>query len=167
VLVGLGIMRDLGRFDATLVGTIPLAIDVEESDLDVACQVADAPELEALLRRRHGARPGFALRRRPADAAVVACFAHGGETIEVFGQDRAVARQAGFRHMVVEARLLALAGDLLRAEVVRRKRAGQKTEPAFAAALGLSGDPYERLLDLFDAGDDLLAELVRGAPRGS
>lgn len=129
---------------------------MEDSDLDVVCQVADADGFEAMLRRRHGARPGFAAHRR-ADGGVVARLSHLGEAVEVFGQDRAVALQNGFRHMVVEARLLRLAGERLRAEVIRRKRGGVKTEPAFADALRLTGDPYQRLLELHEAGDNELA----------
>jgi Domain of unknown function (DUF4269) len=154
----LGILRDLAGFDATLVGTIPIGIDEPDSDLDVICHATDAAAFAAELRRLYGRAPDFQL---GADSAViVAGFSSLGQRFEVFGQDRPVREQAGFRHMVVEWRLLELGGDRLRGEVRRLRRAGAKTEPAFAAALGLAGDPYLRLLELFEASDrDLLALL--------
>jgi Domain of unknown function (DUF4269) len=157
----LGILRDLARHDATLVGTIPIGIDEPDSDLDVICRATDAAAFAAELRRLYGSAPDFQL---GGDGAVtVAGFSYGGERFEVFGQDRPVREQAGFRHMVVEWRLLELGGDRLRREVRRLRRAGAKTEPAFAAALGLAGDPYQRLLELFDASDGELIALVRAS----
>lgn len=40
------------------------------------------------------------------------------------------------------------------------RRAGAKTEPAFAAALGLSGDAYTALYRLSRAPDDELNEML-------
>jgi len=48
----------------------------------------------------------------------------------------------------VERRLLAIGGDGFRRAVMAARRSGLKTEPAFAAVLGLDGDPYEALLYL-------------------
>jgi hypothetical protein len=163
-----GVLRDLARFDATLIGTVPLGVDLPDSDLDIACRALDAVEFAAELRRLYGAMSGFDIRAAevslPAPGrAIVASFAHGGERYEVFGEARAVEEQAGFRHMVVEARLLELAGPSLRDHVRRLRMGGARTEPAFASALGLDGDPYRRMLDLFDAGDDDLRALVRHA----
>jgi Domain of unknown function (DUF4269) len=170
-LVELGILRDLAAFDPVLVGTIPLAIDVATSDLDIVCRVPDPAPFEDALRRLYGSRPQFRLRKlRRATApagkrgpATVARFRHRRQLIEVFGQDLAVEEQAGFRHMVVEARLLALGGETLHRRVRKLKRTGAKTEPAFAELLGLRGDPYRALLDLHGARDATLAALVRAA----
>lgn len=157
----LGILRDLARFDATLVGTIPIGIDEPDSDLDIICHASDAAAFAAELGRLYGSAPDFRL--ASAGAVTVAGFCRGGERFEVFGQDLPVREQAGFRHMVVEWRLLELGGDRLRREIRRLRRAGAKTEPAFAAALGLTGDPYQRLLELFGASDGDLLVLLRAA----
>jgi hypothetical protein len=44
--------------------------------------------------------------------------------------------------------------------IMDQRRAGLKTEPAFAAVLNLSGDPYEALLDLETWSDEALIRLV-------
>ena len=167
-LAELGVLRDLARFDATLIGTVPIGVDLPDSDLDIACRAPDPLEFEAEVRRLYGAMSGFDVRGAdvslPAPGrAVVAAFTHAGERYELFGEARPVEDQAGFRHMVVEARLLELGGATLRDRVRRLRAGGARTEPAFAAALGLSGDPYRRLFDLFDAGDEDLLVVVRRA----
>nr|WP_195571301.1 DUF4269 domain-containing protein [Paenibacillus sp. 1001270B_150601_E10] len=43
------------------------------------------------------------------------------------------------------------------------KRAGLKTEPAFAQWLGLSGDPYEAILHLEQIEDAALKRIVSAA----
>ena len=69
--------------------------------------------------------------------------------VEVFAQPVPVYAQHGFRHMVIEGRLLALGGFPLRDRVRALRRAGMKTEPAFARALGLDeANPHQSVLDL-------------------
>ena len=46
------------------------------------------------------------------------------------------------------------------AAVMKWRRTGLKTEPAFAAALRLKGDPYRRLLDLAESDDAELSRLI-------
>lgn len=54
---------------------------------------------------------GFAIRQWVgADHAVVASFTAEGWVIEVFGQARPVSEQQGWRHLLIERRLLALGG---------------------------------------------------------
>lgn len=52
--------------------------------------------------------------------------------------------------MLVEYKLLQQHGEDFRQQVVALKKAGIKTEPAFAKLLQLPGDPYEALLQLAD-----------------
>ncbi|HEX7924915.1 MAG TPA: DUF4269 domain-containing protein, partial [Bradyrhizobium sp.] len=59
-----------------------------------------------------------------------------------------VRQQRGWIHFEVERRLLALDDGRLRRAVGKLRADGLKTEPAFAAALGISGDPYRGLLEL-------------------
>lgn len=160
------LLRDLEGFHPTLVGTFPLGLQVPGSDLDVACDCAALAEFVAALQASLAAQG-----RGPADieflpgepAACVATLALDGLEVEVFCQRLPVARQAGFRHMIVEGRLLCLGGAALRERVRALKREGLKTEPAFARVLGLAGDPYAALLELEDWTREQLAARVTAA----
>ncbi len=87
-------------------------------------------------------------------------------SVEVFAQALPVVAQHGFRHMVIEGRLLVIGGDALRQRVVALKRAGMKTEPAFARILELPGDPYEAVLTLESWSHAELAERVSSSREG-
>ncbi|HEX5657526.1 MAG TPA: DUF4269 domain-containing protein [Polyangiales bacterium] len=130
----------LAPYKPTLVGTFPLGLQVEGSDLDLVCEAHDLDAFERVV-------SAFGAPQRARDASVTR-FAIAGVPVEVFAQPVPVTEQLAFRHMVIEGRLLMLFGEPLRAQVLALKRAGVKTEPAFAQVLGLSGDPYTELLTL-------------------
>lgn len=159
------LLSDLGPFSPTLVGTFPLGLQIEGSDLDIACSAQDLAVFEVALQAcldAHGVTDARSERLALApEASVTLVRAPDGAAIEVFCQATPVYAQAGFRHMIVEGRLLALGGEELRDLVCARKRAGQKTEPAFAGILGLIGDPYAALLALERWDDERLEELLR------
>lgn len=156
------ILSALAPYSPTLVGTFPLGLQIEGSDLDLACTCADLDVFAGAL-----AGLGFPrIERRALEPdAVVASMVVGDVEVEVFGQALPVHAQAGFRHMIVEGRLLVLGGAPLADRVRAAKRAGLKTEPAFAAVLGLHGDPYRAVLDLEALPSDRLAALVDRALR--
>lgn len=79
---------------------------------------------------------------------MVVSFETGGWRIELYAESTAIEQQRGWLHFAIEQRLLALGGHAFRTAVLALRRQGMKTEPAFAAALGLQGDPYLALLDL-------------------
>lgn len=139
-------------FDPVLAGTIPLDIDVPGSDLDIICEVsAEAtPHFRQLLQYHFCNLPGFSLKESVANGlASIACnFRHPDFELEIFGQARPVRQQNAYRHMVVEARVLAAGGAAWQQAVRQLKARGIKTEPAFAQLLGLVGDPYAALLTL-------------------
>ncbi|WP_409344435.1 DUF4269 domain-containing protein [Paenibacillus sp. MBLB4367] len=151
VLESLALLRQLSAFTPLLAGTVPLDIDVPGSDLDIVCEVRDFDAFERLVRSLYGHLDGFACVRRTVDGIprVKINFTAGEWPIELFGQPVPVTGQNGFRHMVVEHRLLQEHGEALKSAVRVLKTGGVKTEPAFARALGLTGDPYLTLLALY------------------
>jgi ribosomal protein S18 acetylase RimI-like enzyme len=165
------LFRALAPYTPTLVGTFPLGLAVEGSDLDVACACAPGPsgldDFERRVRALPGAAAAVFARVATEPPAVTAQLAWDGVPIEIFGQPVPVTAQHGFRHMIVEGRLLAIGGDALRDRVRARKQAGAKTEPAFARVLGLEGDPYAALLALESWTHDALVRLVGGALGGA
>lgn len=160
-----GLLARLAAFDPHVAGTPPLGLDLPGSDIDVLCFAPDGLAFAAAVWREFSDAPGFSLRQwRWADRPVVAGFRLEGWPIELFGQARPVAEQQGWRHFRVESRLLAMGGPPLRAAVRRHREAGRKTEPAFAAVLGLAGDdPYQALLALEARPDDVLRATLRFA----
>ncbi|MGE0549894.1 MAG: DUF4269 domain-containing protein [Kofleriaceae bacterium] len=157
----LGTLFDaLAAYSPVLVGTFPLGIDVEGSDLDIACEAYDLDRFEMDVRATLGVPPCATSRVDADPLASVTVTDWNGLAIEVFGQPVSVYEQRGFRHMIVEGRLLAIGGSALRDQVRRLKRSGVKTEPAFAMLLGLDGDPYQAMLALESWSSEQLAALV-------
>jgi hypothetical protein len=145
------------------VGTIPIAIDVEESDLDVICEAHDLEGFEKQVTRAFSQREGFRIARKFVKdvPSVVASLIHSGFRIEIFGQPRPVTEQHAYRHMLVEARLLVNGGERARCGIRQLKRAGFKTEPAFARYFRLDGDPFEVLLRLSRLNEDELQRWIQ------
>lgn len=150
LLTELDIMNLLTDYNPLLVGTIPLGIQVEGSDLDIICEVHDPAKFKALVARYFGAMEGFVSESRVVQdiPRTKINFMAKGWPIELFGQPRRTELQNGYLHMIVEADILAQMDDDFRARIILLKKSGWKTEPAFAKALGLEGDPYEALLEL-------------------
>jgi hypothetical protein len=158
----LTLFERLAPFTPVLAGTIPLGIDLPQSDLDIICHVADLDQFEALLIMEFGHLDSFAYDRKEKSGlpTLVAHFICDGFAFELFGQDRPVHQQNAYLHMMAEARLLALAGGGATAAIRQLKAEGLKTEPAFGHYFGLQGDPYEQLLAMATAPDEELKALV-------
>ncbi|MBY6278271.1 DUF4269 domain-containing protein [Symbiobacterium thermophilum] len=165
VLKELGIMDTLGPYHPVLAGTFPLDLNVPGSDLDIICEVHDIQAFRRVLTDTYGHLPGFEVRSATRNGlpTVVCNFTWRGVPVEVFGQPVPTRDSSAFRHMAVEARLLALAGTDAAAEIRRLKAGGLKTEPAFAQYFALPGDPYETLLTLADRPAEELERVVRRA----
>lgn len=161
VIEELEIMKRLAEFTPVAIGTPPLGLATDESDIDIACTSPDFDRFSAVVRPAFDRLEAFAI--RPIDhlaaPAAVASFKAMGWEIELFCQKIATDHQWGVRHFRVQARLLAL-GPHLKGAVMRLKREGLKTEPAFAKVLSLPGDPYVALLELESLGDAQLQQVI-------
>jgi hypothetical protein len=164
VIEELEIMRHLAEFTPVAIGTPPLGLATDASDIDVACTSPDFDRFAAVVLPAFHRMEAFAIRHvdHLAAPAAVASFKAMGWEIELFCQKIATDHQWGVRHFRVQARLLAL-GPHLKEAVMRLKREGLKTEPAFAKVLLLSGDPYVALLELESLGDAQLLEVIAAA----
>lgn len=159
------VLPSLRAYAPVLAGTFPLDIAVAGSDLDVLCEVYDFETFSQTVMRHFSHLPGYASQHLLVNdqPAIVISFQLPPVEIELFGQALPVERQHGFRHLVVEARLLAAGGAALKQAVVRLKAQGLKTEPAFAQLLALPGDAYQALLALEPLSDAQLCTLVQRA----
>lgn len=160
LLVQTRVMEILAPYGPVVVGTIPIGIDTAESDIDIVCEVHDARAFAALTDANFGGYEDYDV-RFIGEGRVICGFSYGDEKFEVYGAPVPATEGEGWRHMLIEARLLDIMGAGFRNEIVALKRQGIKTEPAFARMLGLSGDPYLMMLSLEDRTDEHLAGLFR------
>lgn len=84
-----------------------------------------------------------------------------GFIFEIFGQSIKTTHQNAYRHMIVENRILKIAGKKARETIRDLKRNGYKTEPAFGAYLKVSGDPYDFLLSMYEWNYNELKEYLK------
>lgn len=164
-LASLGIFEILRVYHPVLTGTIPLAIDIPSSDLDIICKVYDLDEFQRAVRAAFGQHAGFRITRESVRdiPSIVANFDYDGFPIEIFGQPKPVMEQNAYRHMLVQERLLAIGGEQARVAIRALKLDGIKTEPAFARYFNLVGDPYDVLLQLSFLSEDELRKTIFGA----
>lgn len=140
----------LKNYDPIVTGTIPIAIDLPESDLDIICQCQDHKAFSKHLQEQFGDQNEFKINTifQNNILATIASFKTDHFEFEIFGQDIVVEKQNAYRHMLVEHRILQQKGNEFRKAIVKLKAAGLKTEPAFAKLLGIKGNPYLALLKL-------------------
>lgn len=156
------LLRILAPFDPHVVGTLPLGLARPGSDIDIVCCATDRSSVATLLWEHFREADDFALyqwsaRGRP----VVGKLSTYGWPFEIFVSSTPVQDQAGWRHFEVEKRLLTLGGPAFHTAICALRAGGVKTEPAFARALKLEGDPYAVLYDLFSTSDNQLNAVLR------
>jgi hypothetical protein len=146
----LRITQILSQFNPTLVGTLPIGIDIPGSDLDIICEATNLDSFSTILRTGFGGQKDFKRKFKTINdlPSAVATFHYKDFPFQIFAQPLPVHQQNAFRHMLVEARLLEIGGQIAQEEIRNLKLSGLKTEPAFALYFKLCGDPYERLLEL-------------------
>ena len=142
------IMEILKEFQPTLVGTIPLEIDLPESDLDIICFCRNQEVFTKKLISFYGDEPGFAIYSKEFQnlPSTIATFSIPEFTIEIFAQNRPISQQTAYIHLIHEFQILKNKGADFKNAIKKLKGQGYKTEPAFAKLLGLKGDPYLELL---------------------
>lgn len=167
LLIQHGVWDGLAGFDPIVAGTFPINLDIDGSDIDILCYCPEFGGFEARAQSAFGHLDGFGLHHRPATQhvgpAIVVRFVLGDLPVEIFATGTPSQSQFGFRHMLVEARVVALLGESFASDIRQLKREGVKTEPAFASLLTLGGDPYIALDGLYDLGPDALRDWVRAA----
>lgn len=142
------ILSKLAEFDPILIGTIPINIDIKNSDLDIICYWKNKIDFTEKLNSVFGKENEFTIREGIINEkeSIIANFKINDFEIEVFGQNTPTKNQNGYKHMIIEHEILQSKGENFRLEIIKLKQNGYKTEPAFAFLLGLKGDPYVELL---------------------
>lgn len=145
-------LSKLKAFDATLAGTLPLDLYISGSDLDIICHAEDLTRFEKYITQAFGMYSNYecTIKTIRETRSVIGRFRHNSFLFEIFAQPVPVQNQYAYRHLLVEYFLLEQHGEPLRRQILQLKQAGFKTEPAFAKALNLAGDPYKALLAFED-----------------
>lgn len=165
----LDIFSVLSEFSPVLVGTVPIDIYIQDSDLDIICEVYHFTSFQSVVTDYFQKLDNFSYAHKVvADMPrAVVNFNYNGWAIQLFAQSIPAVEQNGFKHMVIEYRILQFLGEDCKQHIRALKLCGMKTEPAFAELLQLTGDPYEALLELYAWSDERLAEFCNREGRGS
>jgi hypothetical protein len=154
------ILSILSDFEPILTGTIPIEINIANSDIDIICNVNDFEAFSSIV------KDSFSLYRSFSEKidkdCYVAGFEYSGFLIEIYGERRSTISQNAYRHMLIEHRILDIAGEPFREKVIELKKQGYKTEPAFGLILNLQ-NPYEDLLGLEELEDNELQIFISEA----
>ena len=163
VLKKLQLIDILSKYNPILVGTIPIDINISNSDLDIICEVYEYDIFEKIIKNYYGKYDAFSINRQIVEGfeASISGFRSNKFCIEIFGQPKPVFKQNGYRHMIIEKKLLDLSGKEIKDEIRKLKREGMKTEPAFAKYFGLKGDPFKEMLKLSLLSKEELIKFVK------
>jgi hypothetical protein len=143
------VLANIAEFDPILVGTIPININIENSDFDIICYWINKESFIEKLQSFFGNKNEFTIRETIIDneETVIANFKIERFEIEIFGQNIPVKNQNGYKHMIIEHAILQCKGENFRLEIIKLKQKGYKTEPAFGFLLGIKGNSYQELLN--------------------
>jgi predicted metalloenzyme YecM len=127
-----------------VIGTFPLGVFTNSSDLDILMISQDFPETRKFLTSEFARFDNFRIREQviAEQDSVIASFSFQNVEFEIFAQNLHPTEQTGFKHFFAEERLLKEKGDKFLRQVKKLKEKGEKTEPAFGKALGIKVDPY-------------------------
>ena len=142
------IFERLIEYNPILIGTIPIDLATQQSDLDIACEVYDLLEFRRRCENSFGNFKEYAFKIKTVHKKEVgiATFKIAEIWVEVYAEGIAVIEQYGYKHMMKEFQILTHFGNEFKNEILRLKLSGFKTESAFAKLLRLDGDSYESLL---------------------
>lgn len=144
------IFEILKDYNPILAGTIPIGIDLPESDLDIICECENHAKFKEYLVKNFSEKENFKVYsiKQNGRVSTIAEFKTDEFLFEIFGQSLPTEKQNAYRHMIIEYRLLNEKGFDFKQKIKKLKSDGLKTEPAFAQLLGLKGNPYVELLKL-------------------
>jgi len=145
------VFEKLKPYSPVLAGTIPIEIDIENSDLDIICEVDLKFEEDFLddiaMSRLMPGNTDVKVENIIIDGekSIVLNFMLEEFPIEIFGQNKPSLEQNAYLHMLAEYKILKEKGEDFKYKIIELKKQGIKTEPAFGLLMGLE-NPYQDLL---------------------
>lgn len=147
ILTEINILDILSAYKPIVVGTIPINIDIENSDVDIILEATNFIELQKLILTHFSTFNDFEIIHQQENEILICNFTIEDLPFEIYASSIPTVKQNGYLHMVKEHELLQHFGEDFRNEIIGLKQAGYKTEPAFCKALNIEGDPYIELLN--------------------
>lgn len=157
ILTAYRIMDILKDYDPLVAGTIPIAIDVENSDIDIICYAAEFKEFQKMIRKNFDRYKYFS--DTIDTSRYVAAFEIEDLPIEIYAEAIPSRQQFAYRHMLIEYHIIQLANDDFRKQIIALKQNGYKTEPAFGKLLHLQ-EPYSELLTFEKMSDEEIVSII-------
>lgn len=144
-----------------IAGTFPLGLNIKNSDLDVLMQSHDLNRTLEKIKSIYGKELSFSWKIIQVDAidTLLVHFQWQDIPFELFIQNIHPVEQKAYLHFLCEEKILKIFGQDFKSKVLDLRAKGLKTEPSFAQALNLTGDPYLQLLNLQKLGTLQLANL--------
>ncbi|MGJ4789405.1 DUF4269 domain-containing protein [Leptospira koniambonensis] len=140
------VLKILSEFSPEFVGSIPIGVDLPQSDIDIICELR--PSFLRVL-GSFSSYPNYHLSEKVLGnlPSIICRFRLGSEKVEIVAQNLLPKKQIAYLHMIIEEKVLKDKGETFRLSVLEKKKEGKNTEAAFAELLGLEGDPYSSLLE--------------------
>lgn len=164
ILKNIKIFKILEEFNPILVGTIPIGVDVDKSDLDIVCEInlKNKDSLKNISTKNFAQFKNFKIIDTFSTTGVVVInFFVDDMEIEIYASKVSSFETNGYRHMIIEERILSCCSLKFKEKIVALKKSGIKTEPAFAKLLKLNGNPYEELLNLEFLSDEEIVDKLK------
>ncbi len=113
ILKKLNVFTCLKSYHPILVGTIPIHVDVDGSDLDIICEVNQVDVFQAEVEQTFGSFDDFScfVTEFQGLKQITIAFTYQGWPIELFGQSVPTKEQNGYKHMLIESRILEHVGE--------------------------------------------------------
>src|ERR1041384_5269714 len=98
------ILERLHQYQPLLIGSIPIGVDIPDSDIDISCGYQHLEDFRTTLLQLFSGEDQFQLRQRHFNGfpTLIANFHIPPFPIEIFGQPIPPAKQYGYRHMMTE-----------------------------------------------------------------
>lgn len=150
----IAILESLKPFQAAVVSTIFVELDLDASDIDIICCYADPADYLSSLSDLFENYDGFQICQN--GEVIIANFWFCGFEFEIYATSLEVQQQAAYRHYKIMERLTAEGGPNFKRSIRQLKSQGLKTEPAICEYLHISGNPYEAILEVENWSDAYL-----------
>lgn len=146
-------------FNPEFVGTIPIGIDTENSDIDIIFDLKDKKlEFKNLVLKYFSKEKSFNLIE--TNQFIQADFEYKKIKFQFYAEEKSTHKQFAYRHFKIEERILLIAGDEFREKIIQLKKTGLNTEHAFCKLLRQKGNPFYSILKLEKLSDSELKNFI-------